>query len=114
MDVAASRSIELQGASSYREKAWKAEAAKRVQSVYRGFSVRSADKEERRRLWLEFYLDPEISELDAAAALAVHLDTSRDYQWRGRGTATVTAFGRAVCVGGLSVTGPGQSPYVGG
>jgi hypothetical protein len=31
-----------------------------------------------------------------AAALAVHLDTSRDLQWRGRGTATVTAFGRAV------------------
>ena len=31
-----------------------------------------------------------------AAALAVHLDTSRDAQWRGRGTCTVTAFGRVV------------------
>lgn len=31
-----------------------------------------------------------------AAALAVHLDTSRDAQWRGRGVCTVTAFGRVV------------------
>ena len=31
-----------------------------------------------------------------AAALAVHLDTSRDAQWRGRGMCTVTAFGRVV------------------
>jgi hypothetical protein len=31
-----------------------------------------------------------------AQCLAVHLQTSRDAQWRGQGTATVTAFGRIV------------------
>ena len=31
-----------------------------------------------------------------AGCLAMHLATSRDAEWRGRGTATVTAFGRIV------------------
>jgi len=59
-----------------------------------------------------------------AAALAVHLQSSRDEQYRGRGTATVTAFGRimwscvmrgAIVVDACSVEaedGPGMLPVM--